>query len=670
LLLFFQKKKILPSCPAAEDCETDMTTALPPVYALVPGAPPVELVAYYENFAEYYPEAELQTRRWFVENVQPDWVILDIGANVGAYSVLFARLAANGHVHAFEPTSTANMLRRNLAAARADNVTVHEIALGARSGEYEEPIYRIWGAAPETQTYRFTTLDDFVRASGSERIDCIKIDVDGFDLEVLKGATETLKKFDPWVVIEINHALATRGQTEAEALLWLRAQGYRHARVLDDENYVLKRSMDRDRSAGDDLVLTFDREPVLLPPALGPGFPVEDFFAPEPVLHNDAELLSGPGQKIAATGPRWSFMASWARREAASATGAVIVEIELEVESGMVGLGCLAADAIRFIGKEITASAAPGRQMVQIFVPDAEAVRYLMLRNVEPEGASGVVTVWAIRVAMAKPVEKKLSPVLASNVREFDLDACLPVAGAPDLRHRQIPIVSVGRLGEALGFATPYTPVPSIYRYGLENFKTEIDEAGLYRYLWREFAPKRHLEFGTWEGVGVVLCAESCAAEIWTMNLPEGERDAEGRPVYGRQDAPADETLEPGDSGERIGWRYRAAGYGDRAHQILCDSRDFADHDFTDGFFDSILIDGGHTPELVASDTNKALRLLRPGGLMIWHDFCPDPAALAASEAGRGVMQAMVTHYESWRPHFSTMFWVRPSWLFIGVKSA
>lgn len=88
------------------------------VETAVPGRPAIELVAYYEEFRDYYPQCELETKRWFVENVQPDWWILDIGANVGYYTILFAQLASRGRVLAFEPTTTASMLRRNLSASQ------------------------------------------------------------------------------------------------------------------------------------------------------------------------------------------------------------------------------------------------------------------------------------------------------------------------------------------------------------------------------------------------------------------------------------------------------------------------------------------------------------------------------------------------------------------------
>ncbi|HVC16042.1 MAG TPA: class I SAM-dependent methyltransferase, partial [Rhodanobacter sp.] len=87
------------------------------------------------------------------------------------------------------------------------------------------------------------------------------------------------------------------------------------------------------------------------------------------------------------------------------------------------------------------------------------------------------------------------------------------------------------------------------------------------------------------------------------------------------------------------------------------------------GFFDTVLVDGGHTSDVVANDTDKALPLLRSGGVMIWHDFCPVSTVLATSEAGRGVMRAWVAHHDRWRPHLTELFWVRPSWMLIGVKA-
>ena len=103
---------------------------------------------------------------------------------------------------------------------------MHGVALGNATGWREEPIYRLLGSAPEKRGYPFTKLDAFVAEHGITRLDLIKSDVDGFDLEVLKGARETRPRLDPWIIIELNDALATRNQSVGQALAWLEAEGY------------------------------------------------------------------------------------------------------------------------------------------------------------------------------------------------------------------------------------------------------------------------------------------------------------------------------------------------------------------------------------------------------------------------------------------------------------
>lgn len=208
----------------------------------VPGRPDIELPAFYKSFEWYYPNCELQTKDWFVRNAEPDWVYIDCGANIGYYSILFSQLSPKGQVYAVEPTATADMLERNLLHNHCDNVTVHKLAMGQHSGRRVEKIFRIWGGPPEELEYDFTTLDQFVEKLGLRKLDCIKIDVDSFDFEVLMGGEKTLERLDPWLVVELNHALGVRGQSNMAALSWLRERGYRHCLVLDYDNFVLRRA--------------------------------------------------------------------------------------------------------------------------------------------------------------------------------------------------------------------------------------------------------------------------------------------------------------------------------------------------------------------------------------------------------------------------------------------
>lgn len=207
----------------------------------VPGMAPIELVAWYERFETYYPYCEMATKKWVVQNVKEDWHIMDCGANIGYYSILFSRLT-HGRIWAFEPTDTIKMLEENLAFNKVDNVRTLPVALGKKTGVYEDSIYRIWGDSPELREYDFTTIDAFIREYDISRMDCIKIDVDSFDFEVLQGSCETMERFDPVIIVELNHALSKRNQSNLQALQWMRENGYTEVLCLDHENFVFQKS--------------------------------------------------------------------------------------------------------------------------------------------------------------------------------------------------------------------------------------------------------------------------------------------------------------------------------------------------------------------------------------------------------------------------------------------
>jgi FkbM family methyltransferase len=630
------------------------------VFSMVPGQAPICLAAYYPSFKDYYFDCELQTKRWAVENVGEDWTICVIGANVGVYSCLFGRLASRGTIHAFEPTRTFDMLKANLAANKLENVHCHQLAVGSRTGRRDEKIFRIWGSVAEEGDYDFTTLDDFFEGRDLTRLDCVKIDVDGFDLEVLKGAERTLRRFNPWIVIELNHALATRGQSVSDAFLWLQSQGYGSAFAMDKENFLLRRREGERATEG--ITISFDRDPVLLEPLFGPGEDLGIVFHSQPRLHNGAGLAATKPETITCIAPRWSYIASWPVIENPEKTEAII-EIDALILSGVVGFGGIRSDWTTYATREVELQAGPGQQTALIPVDDLSALAGLMSRGNGPDGGETRFTISAVRVSRPAPLPARYAPVMRSNVRQFDLEKCWP---AGNHEHRKpVDIVPVSELGQALGFEQIYSPPRLVYPYGIADFKTEIDEPEIYRFIYRNFRPLRHLEFGTWEGFGAALCASSCQAEIWTVDMPTGELDAQGNPIYGARVLPGETRIA---EHQGIGWRYQSAGFGDRVHQIFSDSRELDVSAFTPGFFDSVLIDGGHTADVVISDTLKALPLLRTGGLMIWHDFCPDPDVLLKSEAGRGVVEGLRTSYDRWSSAFGRLFWVRPSWLLVGVK--
>lgn len=214
----------------------------------------------------------------------------------------------------------------------------------------------------------------------------------------------------------------------------------------------------------------------------------------------------------------------------------------------------------------------------------------------------------------------------------------------------------------------------------------ERDDGPIFRFIYQHFQPRRHLEFGTWQGFGTCLCLESCAATVWTLNLPDGESKSDGSWAYGErvidetnaptgavrlnfgEDESGPRTYHRTDAGSYIGRLYREKGLGHRVCQIYCDSQKWDAQAYPPGFFDSVLIDGGHQPEVVISDTRKAVPLLRSGGVMLWHDFCPKNEALDHFPVIKDVHIAMKTLLPEIHSQFSQLVWINPSFILLGIK--
>ena len=306
-----------------------------PIDTLIPGHDPVQLVAYNEKFRGYYPHCEPQTKQWMCETVGSDWICIDAGANVGYYSVLMGRLAPRGSVYAFEPTSNADLLRDNLIANGSTNVELVEMALAARTYNGADLIYETWGEPAIELDASFVTVDRFVQDRGLSRLDLMKIDVDGFDLEVLWGAEETLARFSPRVVVELNHALATRGHSVPDALEWMAARGYQDVLVLDGENFAF--CAPRDAGHGQDtLKMQFETGEPLIDPSSPSNSPDLEPSPFELSVHknNGAHLMDDGSIEL--DGPAWSYAADL--RIAAPQFGDRLIAIEYELREGSIGV--------------------------------------------------------------------------------------------------------------------------------------------------------------------------------------------------------------------------------------------------------------------------------------------------------------------------------------------
>jgi len=238
------------------------------------------------------------------------------------------------------------------------------------------------------------------------------------------------------------------------------------------------------------------------------------------------------------------------------------------------------------------------------------------------------------------------------------------------------------KLHELLGCPAPMRQADDTLARPFDQWDMARDDSPILRYLLRHAQPKRHLEFGTWQGFGAVCCLEETRATVWTINLPHGESYPDGRWAYPQELAEDDAPpvvcqSAPAEGGKRtyrtdalgfIGRFYINKNLGNRVCQIYCDSREWDDNCYPDGFFDTAFIDGGHVPDVVTSDTRKALRLVRPGGLIIWHDYCPDAHIIETVGATRNVVGAIAAMQNELRPALSSLDWIDRSYILLGVR--
>jgi FkbM family methyltransferase len=154
--------------------------------------------------------------------VRPGDLAFDIGANIGAHTLGIAQsVGPQGQVFAFEPSDFAfEKLCRNLALNPdlSARTSPQQILLAASSSGRREPeIYASWplqssdavhpkhrGRLVSTARASVDTLDSFVQRNKVNRLNLIKIDVDGHELPVLQGALETLRRFRPTLVMEMS----------------------------------------------------------------------------------------------------------------------------------------------------------------------------------------------------------------------------------------------------------------------------------------------------------------------------------------------------------------------------------------------------------------------------------------------------------------------------------
>ncbi|OGL46381.1 MAG: hypothetical protein A2161_03000 [Candidatus Schekmanbacteria bacterium RBG_13_48_7] len=190
-------------------------------------------------------------RKYFFENygqelagimfkyLKPDSVFVDIGAHVGYFSVLAAQIAINGEIICFEPLpQNYTKLVQNININRLKNASINQLGLSNQSGTFTLHVDPYndgghsfddnWCFYSHPLPVNVVTFDEWTEKNKINRIDFIKIDVEGHELNVIQGMVESLKKFKPGIIFcEANEI------SELPIINLLESHGYKHSRQID-----------------------------------------------------------------------------------------------------------------------------------------------------------------------------------------------------------------------------------------------------------------------------------------------------------------------------------------------------------------------------------------------------------------------------------------------------
>jgi methyltransferase, FkbM family len=170
--------------------------------------------------------------------VKPGMVAMDVGANFGYYAIQMSKLVgSNGTVHAFEPSSRfRERLIEHIRLNHCENIIVNNFGLsdGEKVLQLQESddtaTLRWWYESTppiRQEDIQLKTLDSYVKEHKIDRVDFIKVDIDGHEPKFIAGASKVLKRFQPAILMEFMQLALKLNDSDVEILArTLKSLGY------------------------------------------------------------------------------------------------------------------------------------------------------------------------------------------------------------------------------------------------------------------------------------------------------------------------------------------------------------------------------------------------------------------------------------------------------------
>lgn len=174
-------------------------------------------------------------------------IILDIGANIGQFSVIMSMFSgSSGKIYAIEPyDKNISLIKKNIEINDIVNIYVHKVAIADKNGRmifriYDDYAYNSFLLIDRKKLLKedsveCQTIDAFIEQNKITKLDLIKIDIEGYELPAMKGAENTLNKFRPGIIAEIQPLnLKSIGLGWRDIIDYLAAKDYEAFVITDD----------------------------------------------------------------------------------------------------------------------------------------------------------------------------------------------------------------------------------------------------------------------------------------------------------------------------------------------------------------------------------------------------------------------------------------------------
>lgn len=215
-----------------------------------------KMLFYSSHLVQFNKGFEYETLEKFIELLRPGYTVLDVGANIGLFSLIGSEVVGStGKIYAFEPAKdTFAALEKNIEANNCENIQLFQLALsdnngfaemnskteGIQEGDLFNHLSLTDNEEKNDNSIVTQTLDSFLLEHKIERIDVIKIDIEGAELLCFNGAKSLLSSNDrPDIIFEVYEAYCNRfGNSSFDVLKFLNECGYEKMQPLGPFQWV------------------------------------------------------------------------------------------------------------------------------------------------------------------------------------------------------------------------------------------------------------------------------------------------------------------------------------------------------------------------------------------------------------------------------------------------